>query len=498
MHIADHLSSLELDPRSPAPLFQQLYDAIKCGILESRIRPGAQLPPSRGLARQLGVSRQTVIAAYAQLTAEGFLGGTVGRGTFVNDLLPIGASRKPPRPGPELHLLSERGARFVDHRASMVTHEGAPRAFRLGMPGLDVFPFSVWARLESRCWRQAGADLGYADPAGLPRLRELLAAHLSSSRGVHCTAEQIVVTSGSQQALFLIGTLLLAPGDAVWVEDPGYRGASGALYAAGARICPIPVDAEGLSVALGAQHHPDARLVYSTPSHQYPLGMSMSLPRRLELLAWAAHHEAWVVEDDYDSEYRYDGPPLASLQSLDKTGRVIYVGTLSKILFPGLRLGYLVLPPGLANAFARGKAVIDRHTSTVQQRVLAAFMSEGHFNRHIKRTREIYTERHGALLRALDMELGSEIDLAAANSGLHVALAFRRGLDDLALEAAAARRGIEVRALSRLYAPRENVALRTGTPSGLLLGFAAVPAEDTRAAVKALSGVLKEIRRSRQ
>jgi len=494
MHIADYLSTLRLDPASATPLFQQLYDAIKCGVLEFRIRPGAQLPPTRGLAKQLGISRQTVIVAYAQLTAEGFLAGTVGKGTFVNSRLPIAAARRAPGPGAALHLLSERGARFVDHRASMVTHEGAPRAFRLGMPGLDSFPFSIWARLESRCWRQAGADLGYADPAGLPRLRELLAAHLSTSRGVHCAAEQIVITSGSQQALFLIATLLLAPGDAVWVEDPGYRGASGALYAAGARVCPIPVDAEGLSVALGAKHHPGARLVYSTPSHQYPLGMSMSLPRRLDLLAWAVRHQAWVVEDDYDSEYRYDGPPLASLQSLDKTGCVIYVGTLSKILFPGLRLGYLVLPHGLANSFARGKAVIDRHSCTVQQHVLADFMAEGHFNRHIKRTREIYAERHGALLRALETQLAGEIDLAAANSGLHVALAFRRGLDDIALEAAAGRRGIEVRALSRLYAPPESVALRTGTPSGLLLGFASVPADDTRAAVKALGAVLKDFR----
>lgn len=497
MHIADYLSTLHLDPESPVPLFQRIYGAIKSGILESQIRPGAQLPPTRTLARQLGVSRQTVIAAYAQLTAEGFLGGTVGKGTFVNNRLPIPASRTAPRPKEPVHLLSERGARFVGHRASMVTHEGAPRAFRLGMPGVDAFPFTIWARLQARCWRQSSGDLGYADPAGLPRLRELLAAHLSTSRGVHCAAEQIVVTSGSQQALFLIATLLLAPGDAVWVEDPGYRGASGALYAAGARICPVPVDAEGLSVALGAKHHPGARLVYSTPSHQYPLGMSMSLPRRLELLAWAARHKAWVVEDDYDSEYRYDGAPLASLQSLDKTGCVIYVGTLSKILFPGLRLGYLVLPPALVSSFARGKAVMDRHTCTVQQRVLADFMSEGHFARHIKRTREIYAERHETLLSALGTELGGDIDLAAVDSGLHVAFAFRRRLDDIELESAAAKRGIEVRALSRLYAPQESTTLRADTPSGLLLGFASVPAEDTRAAVKALSGVLKDLRRGR-
>jgi GntR family transcriptional regulator / MocR family aminotransferase len=497
MQIADYLSTLRLAPGAQAPLFQQLYDAIKGGILESRIKPGTQLPPTRGLARLLGVSRQTVIVAYAQLTAEGFLAGTVGKGTFINDKLPIAASRKPAKPGAELHLLSARGARFVDPRASMVTHEGAPRAFRVGMPGLDAFPFPVWARLESRCWRQASEGLGYADPAGLLRLRELLAAYLSTSRGVHCAAEQVVVTSGSQQALFLIATLLLAPGDAAWVEDPGYRGASGALYAAGARVCPVPVDAEGLSVALGSKHHPDARLVYSTPAHQYPLGMSMSLPRRLELLAWAARHKAWVVEDDYDSEYRYDGPPLASLQSLDKAGCVIYVGTLSKILFPGLRLGYLVLPPALVEAFARGKAVIDRHTSTVEQRVLADFMAEGHFNRHIKRTREVYAERHEALLQALDSQLADEIDLAAANSGLHVALAFRRDLDDVALEAAAARRGIEVRALSRLYAPQESTVLRAGTPSGLLLGFASVPPQDTRAGVKTLRSVLKEFRRGR-
>ena len=493
MHIAHALTTLRLDPSASMPLFRQLYEVIKQAILDGRMGPGIQLPPTRELAELLGISRQTVLNAYTQLTAEGYLSGTIGKGTFVSEQLPISMTRESTAPaGSEqpLRPLSQRGQRFVDMRIAMGTHEERPKAFRIGMPGIDVFPFRVWARLEARRWRRPSFQLGYGDPAGYRPLRELLAAYLNASRGVHCAPEQIIVTSGSQQALFLIANLLLAPNDKAWVEMPGYTGTCAALHGVGARICPVPVDQDGLDIAAGARKFPDAKLAYVTPSHQYPLGVTMTLKRRLELLAWAAENRMWIVEDEYDSEYRFTGPPIASLQSLDKAGSVIYVGTLSKVLFPGLRLGYLVVPLALADAFSRGKAALDRHTAIVPQIVLADFIAEGHFTRHIKRMREIYAERRIALLEAFDAHLMDELTLGPTDAGFHVAAALKRKLDDKAIARAALEKGVEVRALTPYY---EAVGLseQDTPPSGLLLGFAAATPDDIRRAAPVLRSVLK-------
>ena len=496
MHVAQSLTTLRLNPASETPLFRQLYEAIKRAILNGEIGPGMQLPPTRELSRLLGISRQTVLNAYEQLMAEGYLSGTVGKGTFVSNDLPITAASKrlmsEHKPLPLLRPLSSRGRQFVGERTRLNTHpESMPRAFRIGMPGVDVFPFDVWSRLEARRWRRPTHHFGYDDPAGHMPLRQTLAAYLRASRGVHCSPEQIIITSGSQQALFLIASMLLSPNDSAWVEEPGYRGISASLHATAAKVCPVPVDEEGLCVALGAKRYPDARLVYVTPSHQAPLGVTMSLTRRLELLAWAAANKAWVVEDDYDSEYRYTGPPLASLQSLDKAGSVIYVGTLSKVMFPSLRLGYLVTPPALADAFAQGKAIIDRHTAVMPQIVLADFISEGHFNRHIKRTREVYAERRLALLEALETHLAQEFQPGAADGGLQFTVTFRQARDDLAVAQAALQKGIEVRALSQFYNFADRPAGRQARRSGLVLGFASVPVEEIKRGVLTLRDVLK-------
>ncbi|HJU70428.1 MAG TPA: PLP-dependent aminotransferase family protein [Paucimonas sp.] len=493
MHVAQALTALRLDPASPTPLFRQLYEAVKQSILAGHIGPGVQLPPTRELAVLLGISRQTVLNAYTHLMAEGYLSGTVGRGTFVSGHLPVEiAPENSARQAQPLRPLSSCGQRFAGLPARLNTHGDKPRAFRIGMPGIDVFPFDVWARLEARRWRRPSFQLGYGDAAGFAPLRELLAAYLRASRGVRCMPEQIIVTSGSQQALFLIASLLLAPDDAAWVETPGYPGTAAVLHAVGARACPVPVDAEGLLVAAGTQAWPDAKLAYVTPSHQYPLGVTMSLQRRLELLAWAAKRRMWVVEDEYDSEYRYIGPPLASLQSLDRAGSVLYVGTLSKVLFPGLRLGYLVVPPPLIDAFARGKAAIDRHTAIVPQIVLADFIAEGHFSRHIKRMREVYAERRTALLEAIEAQLDDQLSLGPTDAGFHVATAFRREYDDRLIAHAAQQQGIEVRALSTFY--DTTGAHANATPlsrSGLLLGFAAVPPREIKEAAIGLRKVLQ-------
>ncbi|WP_151637314.1 MocR-like pyridoxine biosynthesis transcription factor PdxR [Noviherbaspirillum aerium] len=492
MHFAQSLAALQLDAQSATPLFRQLYDGIKQSILAGKLGSGTQLPPTRELALLCGVSRQTVLNAYSQLMAEGYLSGTVGRGTFVSASLPLQAQKHVAASSLQaMRPLSARGQRFTGMQAQLPFHQGPPRAFRIGMPGLDVFPFDVWGRLEARRWRKPPHELGYGDPAGYRPLREALAGYLRAARGVQCSAEQIIITSGSQQAVYLIASMLLAAGDQAWVEEPGYRGINASLHAAEATVCPVAVDAEGMVVSHGMSAYPQARLVYVTPTHQLPLGMTMSLPRRLELLAWAAASKSWVIEDDYDSEYRYTGPPLASLQSLDKTGCVIYVGTLSKVLFPGLRLGYIVAPPALAEAFAQGKAIIDRHAPLVPQAVLADFIMEGHFGRHIKRTREVYAERRSALMQAIDARLADRLSIGITDTGLHLPVMFRQQCNDEAVARNALEHGLEIRALSHFYnaAPADIPQPRA---CGMLLGFAAIPPEDIRRGAAALETLLDE------
>ena len=492
-HLNQIIAALPLQRGTTEPLFRQLYAAIKAAILDGRMSPGMQLPPTRDFCRLLAVSRQTVLNAYALLTAEGYLDGAVGRGTFVSRDVPLSVPVAAPAgkmdaPG-LLRPLSARGQGVVAAMRQVAFHRGPLRAFRVGMPRIDHFPFDVWNRLEARRWRRPDHQFGYSDPAGYLPLRELLCVYLKASRGVQCTPQQIVITSGSQQALFMLSTILLAPGDSAWMESPGYRGASGPLRAAGARVFPVPVDAQGLDVAYGVAHCPQAKLAYVTPSHQMPLGVSMSLPRRLALLAWAAHNKAWLVEDDYDSEYRYTGAPLASLQSLDRDGCVVYVGTLSKVMFPGLRLGYMVAPPALAEALVQAKAVMDRHTAIVPQMALADFIAEGHFGRHIRRTRDSNAERRDLLVRGLAHELDDQLACGPADSGLELCAYFRAGHDEETVSRAGLERGIELRPLGHYADPDAGAAC--ATPPGLLLGFAAIAPAEMRHGLLELGRLLR-------
>jgi GntR family transcriptional regulator/MocR family aminotransferase len=493
MHVHEILAAIPLDRGSATPLFRQLYLRMKEAILAGGVHPSVRLPATRELALLLGVSRQTVLAAYEQLMAEGFLQGAVGKGTFVSASLPAAAGTSTQDAAAHeqpalVRPLSARGEAMAAAMARVRHHDGQLRTFRISMPGLDLFPFEVWRKLEARHWRRRAVPLGYADAAGYAPLRELLCAYLKASRGVRCAPEQIIVTAGSQQALYLLAQLLLAPGEGVWLESPGYQGAAAPFAVAGARLCPVPVDAEGMDVAYAAARYPDARLAFATPSHQLPLGVTMSLGRRLQLLRWAEASHAWIVEDDYDSEYRYTGPPLASLQSLDRSGCVIYVGTLSKVLFPGLRLGYVVAPPGLVEPLARAKAVVDRHSPIVPQAVLADFIQEGHFARHIRRTRDAYGERREAMLDALARRLDGVLACGPSDAGLDLCVGVTNRLSEADAAARAAAAGIDVRTLA--YYTNPAAGPDCAVPPGLLLGFSAFTPAEIRAGVARLERAL--------
>jgi len=493
MHVHDILAAATLERDAPTPLFRQLYVHMKAAILDGRIGAGVRLPATRTLCGLLDVSRQTVLAAYEQLMAEGYLEGTVGKGTFVSAALPAAARAGAVLPAPMVRPLSARGERIAGGMARVLHHAGPLRAFRPSMPGLDLFPFDVWRRLEARHWRHSTASLGYGPGAGHAPLRELLCAYLKASRGVQCTADQIVITSGSQQALYLLAQLLLAPDEAMWIESPGYQGAVAPFAVAGACVCPVPVDAEGMDVAYAAARYPDAKLAFVTPSHQLPLGVTMSLRRRLDLLRWAEANRAWIVEDDYDSEYRHTGPPLASLQSMDRAGSVIYVGTLSKVLFPALRLGYVVAPPALAQALARAKAVVDRHSPIVPQATLADFIAGGHFARHIRRTRDAYGERRLALVDALDAQLGGRLRQGPTDAGLDVCVHFTENLDEETVARHAGEIGVDVRTLG--YYTNPAAGPDCAVAPGLLLGFSAFAPDVLRTGVADLARAMERAAR---
>jgi GntR family transcriptional regulator/MocR family aminotransferase len=495
MHVHAILAAIPLDRDAATPLFRQLYLQMKEAILAGAVQPSARLPATRELGRLLQVSRQTVLAAYEQLTAEGYLEGTVGKGTFVSASLPAAARRRPaaqalsPAPLPPLvRPLSARGEAMAAAMARVRHHEGPLRSFRASMPGLDLFPFETWRKLEARHWRRHDVPLGYGGAAGHAPLRELLCAYLKASRGVQCEPGQIIVTNGSQQALYLLAQLLLAPGEGVWLESPGYQGALAPFAVAGARICPVPVEREGMDVAWAAARYPDARLVFATPSRQLPLGATMSLARRLELLRWAGARRAWIIEDDYDSEYRYTGPPLASLQSLDRGNCVIYVGTLSKVLFPGLRLGYIVAPPALVEPLVRAKAVVDRHSPAMPQAVLADFIQDGHFARHIRRTRDAYGERRIAMLEAIEGRMRGLLACGLSDAGLDLCVGVTNGLSERDAVARAGAAGVEVRPLS--YYVNPDAGPDCAVPPGMLLGFSAFTPQQIRAGIGLLEQAL--------
>src|ERR1700738_2687253 len=461
------LYAWELDRASRTPLTRQIYIQVRSAVLSGALRPGTRMPSSRAMASKLGVARASWVLAYEPLRAEGYVESRHGSGTFIAGDLTGLASRRRGAPRATRRAVPTSAQTFSDFERSAVQSDARP--FNTGRTLIDARTAETWRSLTHRAVRRLGAnDLGYTDPAGLAELRENICDYLRAARAVRCDPEQIVITAGTQQAIDIAIRVLLAPGDEVWVEDPGYPLTHAQLLLAKTRPHPIPVDSQGLIVDAGQRSAPRARAACVTPSHQFPTGVMLSMARRLELLAWARHSAAFIVEDDYTSEFRYSGPPLASLQGLDDNERVIYVGTLNKALFPGLRIGYAVVPRALLQAFVGVRYLMDRQPATLQQVVVSEFMQQGHFAAHIRRMRELYREQRDALVETLMRRAADRLDVALPDQGMHLVAYLRDESSDIAIEATAQRAGIVLRAISRFY--------RAARPRpGLMLGFSGFP-----------------------
>jgi len=478
---------IAVDRKASEPLHRQIYNAYRTAILDRRLRPGQRIPSTRSLAFELGVSRFPVLNAYAQLLAEGYFESRVGAGTVVSGSLPEQFTSS--RPTGARILTASSVARPVSRRSSILRLERVPwmqgwGAFSVGQVAFDHFPLQVWSNLVARhCRKMSARSFHYGDQMGSPAFRETIASYLRIARSLRCEAQQIMIVSGSQQALEISARVLLDPGDRVWVEEPGYRYARDVFALAGCHLVPVPVDKEGLDVAAGIRQCRKARAAFVTPSHQFPLGETMSASRRLQLLDWAQKTGSWIIEDDYDSEYRYESSPIASLHGLDSNSSVIYVGTLSKVLFPSLRLGYVVIPPGLVDRFLTIRRAMDLGPPSFHQEVLADFISEGHFARHIRRMRLLYHERRSALADSIRKELGSMVEVHGSEAGMHLTVTLPARSRDLEIAERAARQKLWIWPLSPAY-------LGEVSRPGFILGFGGTPAEEIPAAVRKLRNLL--------
>ena len=483
-------STLSLNLREPVtyiPLYRWLYEQLRAGILKRHLRPGTRLPATRDLAEEYKLSRTTIVTAFELLRSEGYVEGRTGSGTYVSKVLPeallhaggLRAERRLPHRRISLSAYAKRLQPFRSLPAQPV------RAFRANQPALDLFPTALWAQVAAHRLRRVSTKLlAGGEILGYRPLREAVAEYLNTSRGVRCTAEQVLIVSGAQEGLDRTSRLLLNPGDPAWMEEPGYPGAAAVLRAVGARICRVPVDAEGLDLRRGIRGWSLPKLLYVTPAHQFPLGVTMSLRRRLELLEWARKAGVMIFEDDYDSEYRYSGRPVPALQGLDRAGVVIFGGSFSAVMFPALRLGYLVVPPEMVDVFAAAQSVSTHHPPLLGQAVLCDFIREGHFARHIRRMREVYAERLGVLLEAATKELRGVIEISNVEAGLQTIGCLHAGFSADKIVARAAKRQVELKSVSQYYAGKKPT-------NGLVLGFAAVEPKELQRGVKELARLLE-------
>jgi GntR family transcriptional regulator/MocR family aminotransferase len=480
-------------PGADRNLYRWLYEELRSAILAGRLRPGSRLPATRDLAQTYRISRATVVTAFEQLKSEGYVEGRAGSGTYVSQVLPdqllqVGRVRQEKKLPHRRVRLSSYARRLQPFLAPNSTRP--IRAFRANLAALDLFPTTLWAQVAARRLRRVSTHLlAGGEALGYRPLREAVAEYLNTSRGVKCSEEQVLIVSGAQEALDRTARVLLNPGEPVWMEEPGYPGAAVVFHAVGAKICPVPVDEEGLDLERGLRQHSGARLVYVTPAHQFPLGVTMSLRRRLALLEWARRSGTLIFEDDYDSEYRYSARPIPALQGLDRSGVVIFAGSFSAVLFPALRLGYLVVPTEMVDVFAAAESVSTHHPPLLEQAVLCDFITEGHFARHIRRMRELYAERLAVLLDGARDKLSGLLEISKVEAGLQTVGWLKGRMSEERAARAAAERDVEV-------VPLSGYASGRARQNALILGFAAVDAKEIRRGVGELATILEGMRRT--
>jgi GntR family transcriptional regulator / MocR family aminotransferase len=485
--------AFRLDNKNSRSLRRQLYTEMRGAILCGRLSAGSRIPSTRALAQSLGISRTTVTECYEDLISEGYLNGRIGSGTFVCDQLPEHLLRAPPLRSSPLAKEAPRAVRLSAYGKRVagvsVVNDGEDRArinFRHWRPAFDHLPLRVWRRLMARHARTAEPkNFDYTDdPRGYQPLRDAIAKYIGRSRAVRCDASQIFICAGAQRAMDLITRVLVDPEDEIAFEDPGYLGARNIFAAQGAKLLPLRVDESGIDVTqLKSKSSAKTRFVYVSPSHQFPTGVLLSLPRRLELLAWANEQNAFVIEDDYDSEYRYGGRPVPALQGLDQDERVIYVGTFSKVLFPSLRLGFMVLPKSLVDPIARAKWLTDRQSPLIEQCALADFIKEGHLERHIRRMRTLYGQRRRALVNAFSKHLNGHATILGDDAGMHLMVRLITRFEDEELIHRAAKRGVELTSARPYY-------VDTPYNNEFIFGYSNLTERQIRLGVQRLSEVL--------
>ena len=486
------LVDLHLDRHSTTPLHRQMYAQIRDLIVEGRLTAGRSLPSSRAIASTFDISRSTVVVAFEQLAMEGYISGRVGDATRVVEV-PSGESararRGVARPSPVRPLLSRRGTSLERAANSYPNLLQSLVPFSAGIPAINAFPHALWGRLTQRRWRKPDpALLSYGETEGYRPLREAIAAHATATRGARCDADQVIVVNGSFQAIEMTLRLLTNPGDQILLEDPGYSGMRGTVAALGLRAVPVAVDAEGFRVDDAIRSSPRARIAYVTPSHQMPTGATLSASRRMQLLAWAQRCRGWIIEDDYDGVFRYRGQPLTALQGIDESNRVIYVSTFSKVLVPSLRLAYVIAPPELVDAFVAARRFSDRHSPGVEQAVLADFMEQGFFARHLRRMRSLYEERQAFFIKESRRVIGDDLIVEPNPAGIHLVGYFRSRLDDNKVAAAAWDLGVSAGALSTHYLAKASAK------SGLVLGYTQADERETQTGIQALAWALRRVR----
>ena len=471
-----------------SPLHRQLYVAVKSAILDGRLRPGTRLPSTRVIAVDLRISRTTVLNAFDQLSAEGYLDGKVGSGTRVASYVPGDLAKQAQR----TRLRSSHSKAKVSQRAHLHPNgdlsflRTSARPLRPGQPEANLFPLELWSRLAAKHWRRATRDPEHIDSLGYRPLRQAICDYVGRLRAVRCDPDQVLIVCGAQQALYLCAHTLLDPGESAWMEDPGYPRARAAFLSAGLKVSPVPVDSEGLVVSAGKKIDPSPRLVFVTPSFQCPLGSIMNLARRFELLELARANNTWILEDDYFSEYRYGGATIPSLQSIDQNERVIYIGNFSKSIAPSLRIGYLILPPGLVESFQRVRFTMSRQPPGVEQAILAEFINEGHLERFVRATLRTYRERQDALVDAIHAHARGLLETSPSGTGMYLVAWLNPGIDDRAVARAAAIDGVDVIPLSAF-------CMRPLRRKGLVLGYSAYEVNRIRLAVKQLCAALSKI-----